>query len=243
MFRQGDKERSLHLPLSPLADRTRKGVTQMQVSRPRWAGEVRLGSLASHGPVMHRVGCDAPCIGSHLPCSCLPISAQLCCLGLPACSSPGKSLPSSLFPPPAPCLPVIQVCLSHTLTQACLPCSPAFSTLWPCRCSTPGRPPAQLPCPCWRLPSVTGRAGLPLTLPRLPRLPPKPWPTRLLQLPVLTIRPQVRLACVPAQPGSRGQGRTRCGSPGCLVFCCLWVGAQTVLWPLAQMRAQGGTAA
>lgn len=31
MFRQGDKERSLHLPISPLADRTRKGVTQMQV--------------------------------------------------------------------------------------------------------------------------------------------------------------------------------------------------------------------
>ena len=72
MFRQGDKERSLHLPLSPLADRTRKGVTQMQVSRPPWAARAHLDSLASHvRRIAHMVDRDAPLITStHLPLSC-----------------------------------------------------------------------------------------------------------------------------------------------------------------------------
>ena len=62
MFRQGDRERALGQPISPLMDRTKGGVTKSQtgffniVALPMYTVSIRIGGAASFGSLSEQGG-------------------------------------------------------------------------------------------------------------------------------------------------------------------------------------------
>ena len=66
-FRQGDMEKQLRLPVSALMDRTRDGITKMQVCltlhRHLWLemGLLNLQCIPAHSPGHHASACKRPC--------------------------------------------------------------------------------------------------------------------------------------------------------------------------------------